>query len=293
MNLSGRLWRRRSDFGRPGADFFDARSEIGLQTEQCVSMPDHTIQARFVKPEVGQEVLFVFVIQQRDLSFNRRTDADNLCTLVDRILTNSIEMRVVLKAILINVGDVHDRLVCDQVNAQQNFILQIGFFQRANRQALVEVSLDPSQRIAVSDSIFLAGLCRSRCTIKLPLYGLEVGQCQFGVDRLDIVDRIDLSCNVCDVVVLKTTHNVSDCVGLTDISQKLITEPLTFRRASDEPRDIHELHRRRQNLLRFDDPGQNIKTRIRNGNDADIRLNGAERIILSRNLGRSERIEQC
>ena len=69
---------------------------------------------------------------------------------------------------------------------------------------------------------------------------LEIGQHQFGLDGLDVGDRIDLALDMGDVVVLEAAHHMHDGVDLADGGEELVAEPLAFRGAAHQAGDIDE-----------------------------------------------------
>ena len=75
-------------------------------------------------------------------------------------------------------------------------------------------------------------------------------------------------------------------------ARNLLPNPSPFDAPATKSCDIHELHGRRQNLLRMHDGGQLLQTRIRHRHHADIGINGAEGIILRGDLRARQRIEQ-
>ena len=95
-----------------------------------------------------------------------------------------------------------------------------------------------------------------------------------------------------DVGVLEAAHHVRDRIGLADVREELVAEAFTLRRAGDEARDVDELDRGRQDLLRLDDRRKRVEPRIRHRHDADVRVDGAERIVLRRDLRARQRVEQ-
>ena len=112
----------------------------------------------------------------------------------------------------------------NQVHAAENLSLEITQLHRANRQALIQVRLDTGQRIAMCDRIFLPCLrCSAETLIELALDGLKIGKRQFGVDGLDVIERVYRAGNVRYVIVLETTHYVCNRVGLADVGEKLVT----------------------------------------------------------------------
>ncbi len=84
---------------------------------------------------------------------------------------------------------------------------------------------------------------------------------------------------------------MSDGINLADVAEKLVAEPLAPARPFDQAGNIDKLHGCRQDILRLDDRRQRIETIVRHGNDADIRLNGTERIVGRFSSGRSDRVE--
>ena len=85
-----------------------------------------------------------------------------------------------------------------------------------------------------------------------------------------------------DVIVDEAAHHVRDGIDLADIGEKLVAETLARRRPLDDAGDVDELDRRRHDALGLDDGGKLIEPRIRYGHDADVRIDGAERIVLRR-----------
>src|SRR5438105_2374997 len=131
-----------------------------------------------------------------------------------------------------------------------------------------------------------------RVLAKLLVDRSEIGERQFRVDRFDVGDRIDLSGDMHDVAVVEAAHDMRDRVHLANVGEKLIAEAFAFRRAGDKPRDVDELDRRRNHFLRLRDRGELRQTRIGHFDDADVRLDRAERIILRRDARLGERVEE-
>ncbi len=94
------------------------------------------------------------------------------------------------------------------------------------------------------------------------------------------------------VIVLETTHHHADGVGLADIGEELVAQPLALRRARHQAGDIDKLHDGIDDLLRLDDSRQRIEPRIRHRHDSDIRVDGAERIVLRLDTGLGQGVEQ-
>jgi hypothetical protein len=201
-------------------------------------------------------------------------------------------VRIVLETGLVHVRDVHHGLGRDHVQFLQDLALVIVEFERAHGLPLGQVIADLADRVPYVDIFFL---CRLGVLVRLDellLHGLEIGECELGVDRLDIVDRVDRARHVRDVVVLEAAHDMRDRIRLADIGKEFVAEPFALRCARDEAGNVDELHRRRDRLLRLDDVGKHIEPRIGHWHDTDVRVDGTERIVFGRDLGRGQRIKK-
>ncbi len=107
----------------------------------------------------------------------------------------------------------------------------------------------------------------------------EVGEDQFGVDDLDVAHGIDRAADVVDVGVLETAHDLHDGVHLADVAEELVAQTLAAARAAHQSGDVHELDRRRDQLLRAGQLAQHPQPGIGHGDDADVRVNGAKGIV--------------
>ena len=84
-----------------------------------------------------------------------------------------------------------------------------------------------------------------------------------------------------------------DGVDLADVAEELVAEPFAFRGAAHEAGDVDEGQPRRNDLGRLRQPREVVEPRIRHRDLADIRLDGAERIIRRlRGGGLGQRIEE-
>ncbi|OIQ67242.1 hypothetical protein GALL_511810 [mine drainage metagenome] len=96
-----------------------------------------------------------------------------------------------------------------------------------------------------------------------------------------------------DVGILKAAHHMGNRINLADGGEKLVAEALALRGAAHEARDIDEGQPCRNDLRGFGSCRQLVEPRIRYRYLADVRLDGAERIVRRlrrRSLG--QRIEQ-
>ena len=102
---------------------------------------------------------------------------------------------------------------------------------------------------------------------------------QFKLDGLEVALGIDLPVYVNDVAVVEAADHMSDRVHLAYMRKKFISESFSLARALDETGDIDKFDRGRHDPAALIHFFKHAEARIRNRNDADIRVNGAERII--------------
>ena len=76
--------------------------------------------------------------------------------------------------------------------------------------------------------IFIARLGFLAVAVKRTLNHGQIGQCQFGHNRFNIGNRIYPTRYVHDVFIIKTTHDVNDGIGFTDVGQKLVAKTFTL-----------------------------------------------------------------
>ncbi len=204
-----------------------------------------------------------------------------------------IETRIVLEAVLGDVGDVHHRFAGEHVEFAQKFALLVIDRQGARRFGVVEVLAHLLQQLHLRQRFLVARLGGFGHAIDGLLDGIEIGQREFGIDHFDIGERIDLARDVNHIVVFKTAHHVRDGIGLADVREKLVAQSFALGRARNQPGDVDKFHVRRQNPLRLDDNRQGIETRVGHGHDADVGIDGAERIIFRGDAGARQRVEEC
>ena len=120
---------------------------------------------------------------------------------------------------------------------------------------------------------------------------LEVLELQLGVHHLLVPHRVDRPIDVDDIGILEAAKHVDDRVGLTDIGEELVPQPLALAGTAHETGNVDDLHRRRDDALRVDDLGEGIEPFVRHGDRAEVGLNGAEGEVGRLRLGIGERIE--
>ena len=99
------------------------------------------------------------------------------------------------------------------------------------------------------------------------------------MDRLDVGLGRDLAVDVDDVAVLEGAHDLADRVGLADVGEELVAQALPLGGAAHDPRDVDERHRGGQDLLGPVDLGEASEPVVRQRDDADVGLDGRERVV--------------
>ena len=134
----------------------------------------------------------------------------------------------------------------------------------------------PSSRCLASDSQNLDGELLDRVVRLQHLaravgalgHRLEILEAQLHRHRVDVGDRVDPVLDVNDVRVVEAARDLHDRVGLADVGEKLVAEPLALVRAAHEARDVDEVDRGRHDAVGVDDRVERGEARIRDRDDA-------------------------
>ena len=262
--------------------------------QQRVPRADQPVEARLFQADLGQEHLALVARQHRDLGLDLGRDRDGGSALFRGALFDRAGIRVAGRCGgFVHVADIEHRHGGQQA-------------ERVKQLLFLRLALDKTRRFAVAqqrqravDEIecFLRFLVLASDPllkrVDAALEAIEISQHQLGLDRLDIGDRIDRVADMRHVRIVEAAHHVRDRVDLADVAEELVAEPLAFGRAFHEPCDIHEGEPRRHDLGGLRKLGQHVETRIRHRDLADIRLDGAERIVRSLRRRRfGQRIEE-
>ena len=119
-----------------------------------------------------------------------------------------------------------------------------------------------------------------------------VGEDELEVDDVNVAQRVCAALDMGDVRVVKAAHDVDDGVRRADVRKELVAEALTLGRALDKACNVDEFDRGGREFLRLMQVAQPLQTRIRHGHDADIRIDGAEGVVIGGNARICDRVEQ-
>ena len=138
----------------------------------------------------------------------------------------------------------------------------------------------------------VAALGRLAGLVDAPLDHLKVGHDQLRVDDLNVAQRIGRALDMRDVRVFKAADDVNDRVAAADVREELVAEPLALRRALDKACNVDELDDGGRELLGVVLVAQPFEPLVRHGHDADVRVDGAERVVVRGDTRVRDGVEQ-
>ena len=282
MDLTGGLGRLGALRDRPRAHLGLSGGQIGDQSQQAVAGVDQAIQTGLGKAHVREKQLLFLRLKPGDLRFNLRGNRQHTGMLLVRYLLHRLEIRIVLHAVLEiglrHVRRINDRLVRQQRDSGEQLCLLRRALHTARRFARVEGLAHALEEVQLR-LVFLVGLEHLLRLVDAAVEDLHIRKDQLEVDRLDVAGRVDAALDMHDIVVHKAAHDMHNRIHLADVRKELVAKPLSLGRAAHQPGDIHKLNRRGRVLLRVVHLSQLVQTLVRHSHDADIRLDGAERIV--------------
>ena len=154
-----------------------------------------------------------------------------------------------------------------------------GRWHGARGLAGVEGLNERAQPLRLGDRAPVAALGRLADAVEAALGLIEVGEDELGLDRLDVAQRVDAPLGVHDVGILVDAHDVDDRVGLADVGQELVAQPLAAVRARDQAGDVVEGDRVGHDLGRLDRGGDLVEAFVDDRDDGDVGLDRRERVV--------------
>ena len=82
-----------------------------------------------------------------------------------------------------------------------------------------------------------------------------------------------------NVAVIEASEHVKDCIGLTDVGEKLVSKSFSLAGSLHETGDVHDVHSGRDNALRLAHVRKHLQPLVRNVRRAKIRLDCTERKV--------------
>ena len=139
-------------------------------------------------------------------------------------------------------------------------LLGIAQVQPPGRLRLVQPRQQPLfQQCFEGDGLRVAPLGGAGGLLQLLLATLQIGERQLGVNNRRVVGGVRLPRRprrcLDDLLVLEAAHHMGDGVGLPDIGEELVAQPLALGGPGDEAGDVHEFHRGGNLPLGLDEGG--------------------------------------
>ena len=127
--------------------------------------------------------------------------------------------------------------------------------------------------------IFLVAFCGLNCFVDASIQNIQVREDEFEVDNFDIAFWTDAALDMDNFSVLKAADNVNNRVYFADIGEEFISQTFTLGSALYKTRNIDKFDDGRSNLIGVVKICKFIQTMVGNRYGAEIRLDGAERVV--------------
>ncbi|MNC01142.1 hypothetical protein D3C75_484850 [compost metagenome] len=255
MDFTRCLRSRRANRDSPCTHFFHTSGEVSLQIQQLITCADNAVQTRFFQAHFCHELVTVSIVKFSNIRLNGGTHSNNHRTFGSGDFAHFVEIWVVFVTVFIDVRDIHRWFQRQEAQVFDSRFVFVGQRKCTQHTGVLKLWQTFFQRSQFSFCVFIAAFSFLLHTVNRTLTGIEVRKRQLGINDFDVIGWINFIVHVNDVVVFKTTHNVADSFGFTDVGQELVTQAFTFGCAFHQTGDINEFHGGRQNALWFNDFG--------------------------------------
>ena len=194
---------------------------------------------------------------------------------------------------LCHVGDVDDRLRGEQPQRSQHLGPARTRGEEAGGRAALQLGAELLQHRELLGGLRLVRLHPGPRTLQRPFRHGEIGERQLRLHDLDVAHRVDRPLHVRDLGIREAAHHVRDRVRVTDLGEKLVAEPLTARRAPDQPGDIDKLDRGRDDAFRVGHRRDGIYAGVGHGHDAPVGVDRGEGVSGHGSTSTAQRVKQA
>ena len=281
---------------RPRTHFLLTGGEVRVQAEEVISGVDEAIESGALEAERRQEFLLLLRRKFREFRFDaggERHDVGHFVAGGDGG-AQRVDVRAVAgrEFVVCHVGGVQHRLDREQHQRLEQVQLPLRETGTTHRHTVLQRRERFLQCREFGHRVLVATLRDALLLVEAFLDAADVREAQLVVDHVAITHRIDTAHHVGDVVVIEAADDVHDRIGFADVGEKLVAEAFTLRCALHQTGDVHELHHGGHSAFGLHHHRQCSEARIRNFDHADVRLDGAERIVRGLGLGSGEGVEQ-
>ena len=203
-------------------DSLGPAGQVRLQPERLEPDPGELVEAALVLAHRLQQLERLVVGQLDELHLDLGVEEHRLRGRDERGQLGA--QRVVGELVLVEVEHVEERLGGQQVQLAQRLEVEAG---GEHGLAGVEDLLGLLHGGELGDDLLLDArlLLQPR---ERALHGLQVGEDQLGVDRLDVVLGRHAAVDVDDVGVLEHPDHLADRVAVADVGQELVAQALAL-----------------------------------------------------------------
>ena len=296
MNFARGLWCACALPDRPRAAFVAARGQEGYQTQKVVAALDQTVEAGLLQSQLLHEHrLFLRIVQLRNVRLQLGADGEYQRAFGVRQLLHLLEVGNAFRVVYCVFGNVRgiDRpLECQQIGGSNQGTILVGTLKGARQLSLVQMVQQCGEYLRLAQETLVSALCRLLRLIQTALAHLGIGENQLQIDDINVTQGIGAAFHVGHVAVVKAAHNVDDGIGRADVGEKLVSQSFAPGRALDQTGDVNKLNHGGREFLRMMQIAQPFQALVRHLHDADIGIDRAERIIVRRNSGVGDGVEQ-
>ena len=251
------------------------RGEEGDQVEQLVGRPHQPHEPRLPQPQLGAHLDGPLGGELPQFRLDPGADPDAAGVLAPRVLHQRPRG---LAFPLVQVGDVEHRLGAQRLELRGGARRQGRGRHRPRRLATAEALDHELEPVAFRGRLLGAGVRQLSDSLQPALRLFEIGEQQLGVHQLGVGDRVDSPLGMRNPLVAVGADHVADRVGLADLGQEAIAQPLAGRGALHQPGDVSELDRLRDLRARTGGLGNGRQAMVGDLDDGDVRLHRRERV---------------
>ena len=182
---------------------------------------------------------------------------------------------------LIHIAHVHDGLVGKEIEVFCH-LLFLGVFRHygAAGQALLQgFPITEQEREEFPGFFVSAGGGLFLHLLDAVFHRFQVFYLEFGIHHFLVTHRVYGAIYMHDIVVVEATEHVQDGVGLADVGQELVAQPLALGSALHQAGDIHNLHRGGDGALGLANLRKHLQALVRNIGGPHVGVDGTEREI--------------
>src|SRR6478736_5044838 len=279
----------------PSADLLLAGGEVALQAEEVVGGVGEAVEAALGEAEGVEELLAVGLGELGELHLHLGGESHDLGGLAvggDGGLERLDHRVSPVDLALGDIRGVEHRLAGEEVEGAVGRGLLLGRRHEAGRLPVGEDRLELLQEPELDLGLGVAALGGAGHLVEALVDAGEVSEAELDVDDLAVAGGVGAPHHVLDVLVHEAADHVDDGVDLADVGEELVAEPFALGGALHQPGDVDELDRGGDRLLRIDDLGELGQARVRDGDDAGVRLDRGERVVRDQRAGLGEGVEE-